>query len=702
MAPGPNGTLPDLLKNSVTEGDAEIFAKSPGVWFFSLPTYSQWGQVAALPAALPYYWCIQRDVTLRATVLHESLWASAVAIAGTKAASQSWDVEGEGTTRLKRAQEMMLGLDGRGWVPGQSVGVRDYLTTDNGEWWEIVRSSSAAGSRVLGLMHLDSVRCLRTGDPDRPIVYLDLMGRYHELRDYQVIELTDSPHPGAEWLGVGLCAASRAYPHIYEMAGIQRYVSEKVHGDTFKEIHFVNGINDKMLSAALESAQQSQQQKGFVYYRGAAVIPMFGDKPVSGYRVPISELPDKFDRKQEWDLAVIAYADAIGLDPQDLQPLSGQGLGTGAQSWVLMEKAKGKGLAARRKQWIHEINLKVLPDAVTFVFHESDLDDEKKQAEVTNTRAGARGQMIQNGEITALEARQLAVDSDDLPKEFTPPEGDLTPEGDLSDEEKPLADEEQLEALPLPDFTAPGAGEPDRQSKIPVPRQKEFDPNQPRDDEGKWSETGAGDIRVISEKSTIRNKSINEVLREYEDTLDRWVVDAANGNMDAKDVARAMRALIREKGPAAFTEGLREGGIPDVAANLTDEDESQVDDWIKGQLEYVTPFAKDAAAVAELTGDAQTAARNALLGRVDEWRNSLQAIGQKGYLAAKGNPMLTFDGEDGEESCKTCRRYKGQRHRRTWWEARGLLDRPNGNYECGRFDPCQHHFYDSDGNLVMD
>jgi hypothetical protein len=394
------------------------------------------------------YWSMQRDAVLRSTVLHESIWGSAVRIATTKVASQGWKAKGDFPVKIKRAHELLLSLDGKGWVKAIGKGVRDYLTCDNGEWWEIVRASSAVGSQVLGLMHLDSLRCHRTGDPSRPVYYRDLKGGYHELKDYQVINLTDQPSPGAEWLDVGLCAATSAYGHIYKLAAIERYISEKITGSRPQEIHMVSGVNRKMLEAALAAADEGAAEKGMVSFKGAVVIPMLQGQEVSGYRIPLAELPDGFDRKQEFDLAITAYADAIGLDQQDLQPLSGQGLGSGTQSRVLAEKAKGKGLAARGKQWIHEINEKVFPEGVTFVFVERDLDDELKQASVLAARAGARTVMIQAGEITALEARQLAVDVDDLPKEFAPPEGDTTPEGSLSDDEKPM--DGVVKPLPLP------------------------------------------------------------------------------------------------------------------------------------------------------------------------------------------------------------------------------------------------------------
>lgn len=426
----------DLIKHSVTEGDVANQYKpgSNAVWRVYLPAGYGEQVVGTLPAELPRYWTPIRDRYTRATVLNESLWAASVAIACTKTASLSFEIESEVPQRVKRAQEMMLALNGTGYVPGVSVGVRDFLTTDNGEFWEIVRVSNAAGSKILGLMHLDSIRCTRTGDPNIPLLYRDLKGRYHELKDYQCIMMSDMPSAAAELFGVGYCAASRAYTHIYKMAAIDRYFNEKITGSKANAIEFVSGVTEKTIDSAMKSADEDRNQRGLQSYKGVTIVPVYSDKgAVSGYHVDIAGIPDNFDRKEEFDIAITIYADSIGLDPQDLKPLSGQGLGTGAQSHVQNEKSKGKGLSARRKDFTQKINEDVFPEGVTFYFREVDLTDDQKKAEISSVRATTRQTQVSNGEITNVEARALAVEQDDLPKEYMP---DSQLDDTLSDEEK--------------------------------------------------------------------------------------------------------------------------------------------------------------------------------------------------------------------------------------------------------------------------
>lgn len=414
--------IADVIQHSVTQNDTEgQYRKgAPGsVWNFFFPMGNEQSGYGILPPVLPLYWTQQRDRLLRSTVLKGGFWADAVGIACTKQASKGWDMKAEDAPMLvKRAQQLMLSLDGKGYVQGVQRGVRDFLTTDNGEFWEIVRASTAAGSRVLGLMHLDSLRCLRTGDDEIPLNYMDLKGRWHELQAHEVIMLCDMPSASAELFGVGLCAASRAYKAIFELDAITTYFNEKITGSKANSIHLVNGVSEKTLTSSIQSAEAQNNQQGYSVYKGVIVVPVYSENAVSGYEIQISGVPDKFDRKVETDLALLEFANAIGLDPQDLQPLSGQGLGTGAQSYVQAEKAKGKGLAARDKDFIQQVNDRFVPDAVTFYFKEIDLTDEMKQAEVSKVRADTRAVQIQSGEITAQQATNLAVEDDDLPQEY--------------------------------------------------------------------------------------------------------------------------------------------------------------------------------------------------------------------------------------------------------------------------------------------
>jgi hypothetical protein len=357
--------------------------------------------------------------------------------------------------RVKRTQQLLLHADaGAGWVPFVGKVARDYLTTNNGAFIEIVRASRAIGSRIIGINHLDSLRCRRTGDPEIPVIYMDRWGIEHELRWWQVISLCDMPDPRAESLGQGECAAQRAWRTIVEMAALNRYVFEKVAGRRPLALYFVSGVTTKQIEQVVAGAQESATSKGVTSYMGAAIAGFMSDKAPALVTIPLAELPDGFDPKQVRDDAYLRYAGALGIDLQELQPLSGQGLGTGTQSNVLADKESGKGLMAFRQAFTHALNEMVLDDATTFVFTENDLRDQEAKAKIAQLRGAFVNEAIASQVITPSQGLQVLVDSDDLPKEFL--EADETSFDDLSDTEKPITPDDEGVAVEVAEEASEG------------------------------------------------------------------------------------------------------------------------------------------------------------------------------------------------------------------------------------------------------
>lgn len=426
----------DVIKRSVTRDD---YADDPrsGVAYIGL-----WGgygvREGVLPPTPPPYWSRQRDALLRSTMYNESYWSGALYIAATKLTAQSWEVGPSDRRNLvTHSHNLLTYADaGRGWVSFLTRNSLDFMTCDNGSFIEIVRASSSKGARITGIIHLDSMRCLRTGDPDIPVIYSDRMGREHEMKAHQVISMADMATGGDMYYGVGLCAASRAYRQIAKLAAIETYAYEKITGSRPQSIYFINGVSDMQLRQAVATSSEDAVRRGAVNFRGAMVVPLLLDKgAVEIAEVPLAALPDGWDRKQELDIALLAYANALGLDVQDLQPISGQQLGAGAQSQVLDDKARGRGQAAYKKQLTHLLNTLVLPGAVSFFFVEDDLRDRQQQAAYDKTRVDTGAAMLKDGLLDQAKVVNWLIDLNVLPPEYAVAD-DLTPGVSLDDEEK--------------------------------------------------------------------------------------------------------------------------------------------------------------------------------------------------------------------------------------------------------------------------
>jgi hypothetical protein len=86
--------------------------------------------------------------------------------------------------------------------------------------------------------------------------------------------------------------------------------------------------------------------------------------------------------------------------------------------------------------------------------------------------------------------------------------------------------------------------------------------------------------------------------------------------------------------------------------------------------------------------------------RSEGYAETLDGVYAEGRLRGNRKIMLTFEGEDGEESCKTCKKWKGKRHSADFWIKRGLIPGQPGNqnFECHGFN-CLHILVDDDGNI---
>ena len=416
----------EMRRKSVTANEYEVATKNGTTnWFMqAIDTRTTF----QLPPDLPPFWSQRRDDYLAATVFHEDMWQGAVGVATTKMAALGWEVKSEVGLRARKGHDLLMASEGgSGWVNFISKHIQAFLLTGNGAFVEIVRASRSNGSRVLGLMHLDPHRCVRTGDPHIPVLYRDRKGSIHELREHQVFMISDMPDHRELHFGVGHCAAERAYSTIYKLSAIEQFIREKVAGRKPLAIHFLSGVLKSHVEDILQSAQGEAARRGVQSYMGAAIATIAGDQPPTLVTVPLAEIPIGFVPQEERQNGYLIYARALGLDVQGLQPLSSGAMGTATQSRVLDEKAKGMGATvAWRQAFTHMLNEFVFGEYVNFYFIEKDYRDQRAAQEVTSARANYIASIIQAGIITPQQGLQLLVDAKDLPRDFMPKDMTIT------------------------------------------------------------------------------------------------------------------------------------------------------------------------------------------------------------------------------------------------------------------------------------
>lgn len=410
-----NTLVSDIVQHSVTQ-DEQNYTKPSTGFVRMLVGYSTGGISVVLKNLpdLPPFWSTQRDDILASTV-QESRWAQAVGIAVMKFCSRSWDIDGNVPfLRKERARTIVRGYDYVGQV---SRGFTDYLLRDNGWWIEIVRQSSAAGSKVLGLNYLSSARCYPTGNPDIPVIYWDRLGKYHELKQHQVIRLVDMPD-GNNILGVGMCAARRAYNDIRNYAAVMRYRLEKMTGARPLSIYFITGVTKEQIQSATMSAREQREAEGIVAFGGAAIVPFMQRDNISQVEIPLSSLPDQFQYKDETTETDNAYANALPLVISlDIRPMTGQRAGSGAQSQVIDDHSVVKEAVLR--DFAQKINNEdvwhVLPSGTSFYFVKNDLVDRKREADIVNVLVTAASTAVEKMGLNPERAVEWLSDKDVFP-----------------------------------------------------------------------------------------------------------------------------------------------------------------------------------------------------------------------------------------------------------------------------------------------
>lgn len=399
------------------------------------------------------------DLKLRTFWPTESIMASSLYAIATRNAAFSWTLQGSDAL-VKIFREMLV----ENWVELCYKWNIDYLTQNNGAFIEIIRETDSPESPCIGINHLDSARCRRTGIPEWPVVYTDIFGMNHKLAPHQVWAMADMPSPIETMNGVGMCAVYRILREAERTRDISIHDREKLSGNNPKGLILINNIGQKQLQDVIKQHNEHQMERGFVRYIKPAIYSSLDPaKPATAEVVDFASMPDGFNKDMElkWYITILALA--LGCDYQDLAPLASGNLGTSTQSATLHLKSKGKGPAMYMKRFAHMMNYAgILPQSVEFEFDEKDVEDDIQQQNLANGKASERQSYISSGVKSALAVRTEMLENKEITQEIF----DLMAQEDLKREQQEEMQRQEnaarLQALNRPtsttqeDESAPG------------------------------------------------------------------------------------------------------------------------------------------------------------------------------------------------------------------------------------------------------
>lgn len=361
-----------------------------------------------------------RDRQMREFYPSEPYLASAIADVGFMSSTLQWEIKAKSDVVEQAVSDILttaIAGDTFGWVPFIEKVVQDLKTQDNGAFIELIRdpgmdvSSRFKGpmAPVLGLNHLDANKCVRTGNPEYPVVYTDRRGVRHKLRWYEVIPYSDYPSSMESMNGVGYCAVTRVLRMAQIARSIALYKDEKISGRHFKQIHFVSGVSRQDIKDEMKRAQEEANNTGLLRFILPSILASLDpEKPVSTATIDLASLPDGFDFDTDMKWYISCLAMGFGVDYQEFAPLPGGNIGSSNQSVILHRKSSGKGPGVLMRMLSESFkNYGILPRNVEMRFNDK---DEQEELERQNVRTKAMEEMAIAINSHALTPQAAAQD----------------------------------------------------------------------------------------------------------------------------------------------------------------------------------------------------------------------------------------------------------------------------------------------------
>ena len=354
----------------------------------------------------------RRDKYLREYWRKESIAAGAVYSLASKLKALSYQVTGS-DAQVSYAEGILRYADfGAGFRQLITKTITDLLTQDNGTFWELVGGGDPR-SELIGpvtqVNYLDPAQCIRTYDPDHPVLYVEPVTHSWHLMHKSRIHVMSSMPQGVE-LGknIGFCAISRALSAVHLYRSIQTYRDEKASGRNKRGIITGKGVTTDTLMAALNAVENQDDNRGVQRYAGLPVLTSSTPTGVELDILDLASLPDGFMLRDEVDVYVYTLALTLGVDARELWPATSSGA-TKADASVQNMKSRGKGMADLITTVEDAFNNRILPKGAHFEYDFVDDEHDREVAEQQQIRVATLNVLKAAGAISAREMRALCL-----------------------------------------------------------------------------------------------------------------------------------------------------------------------------------------------------------------------------------------------------------------------------------------------------
>jgi hypothetical protein len=427
-----------IQRRALPEGDrTSVASMFPSSFSFSRHAYDY-------DSLLPPWWSEKRDSALRQFVYrpNNDILAGAVSSMIKKFKAMNWVIEGP-LRVINRYQKVLTTAEFfQGWSFWLGKILFDYYTQDKGAFSEIIGAGDLNGpiaGPVIGLAHLDAKFCQLTGDIEYPVVFNNpKTNNAHRLHATRVAHFVDMPSPAEGMNNTGFCGISRVIGSSEILLKINKYKNEKLDDLPEAGLLLFNNVLPERWDAAKADYARETRRLGQEHWRN--IMTMFGldpAQPASANLISFANLPEAFNEMENTNTYATILALAFGVDVREFWPITGGALGSAAESLVMHQKARGKGVGEVIGMIERILNWKVLSESATFAFDFKDDDEDLLSAEIDEKRTNTIMSMWRDdglGPVSRFEIRQMLADNVSYFKDdFL--EFDATEEEDATDTE---------------------------------------------------------------------------------------------------------------------------------------------------------------------------------------------------------------------------------------------------------------------------
>lgn len=313
------------------------------------------------------------------------------------------------TSRLQLVSQF-----GKGWLAAAEPFYEDLLTQDNGAFLEIIGDGQPDGPIIgapIAVRHLDSQRCMRTGDPIYPVVFMDEQGRRWKMHWTRVIFMAQQPSSRSDMNGVGFCAVSRSLNIAQTLHDMINYKMERLGSRPVNKMLVGRGIKGEEIALALQAAMDKMDAADLSRYSKIVAIGS-SNTDIGIDEVNLTHM-DPFDEEVGTRLGMYAIAAAFGMDISEIWVTSG-GRQAQAEARIQNARSRGKLPAQVSAALAAQFNLKFVPPHLYLEFDFQDDEEDQQRAMIRDIRSRNRLRDLESGTLDERSARMWMVADGDL------------------------------------------------------------------------------------------------------------------------------------------------------------------------------------------------------------------------------------------------------------------------------------------------